>query len=894
MIETIRVLFFNEGDELPNRVLEQLTYTGKPEIHQASHINDLILALDEFDPHIIVVNESLSSYESLTTLAIAKKRKHDLPYILFYDDTRRIWPVKRSPLSPIPMGIEDLVNSLDEILAGLEKTHLRSIEIQSAQPLTGVNYFKDIAAFSDYTFLVNENNIIEDFRKRDGASLPGGGENYKWSKLEDVLSLFFDNNKLPELMFELAMRNFFEMELSQEKIDKRIYYSVRGITLPDKRKIVGICDVTVLKNTGEMLFTRNNILDSLSVGLLLLDLDDQVVFSNRVLQVMFAADESQITGKPFEEVIPIKFTNYSMLQMKKELYENSNWAGEGYTYLEEQQHKYMLQAILQRSAMEQVSGVLLIFEDKKPIKGSDFDDYRSILEQIPEGLFIIQNNSIIYANDVFCKMLGFVDHGEMIAIPFQNFIEAGEISKYQNIYEQIETYEELHHEFELVFVHKNQINKIYGQVTLNMMQYSSGFTIMGTVKDITEKKLIDVMMEGKKVEEFSLENPNRGTEHDLRTYLNAILGFADILKEQTKESSDQSVGFYTEHIFESGKKLLALIESAQIIPDTPAKQIGLKNESVNIIEIVNEVIEEKTEQAALYNLKLAFISQNELYAIADRKYLLDVLKRVLENSILCAVSGSIIVDCGYDSIKHNAFIRFRDNRESIPEEILSNIFSPVVEKVELMNTNLKETNMTFCVVRKMLDLMNCKIEVKSSALQGTTVSLQLPLDEAVEFHRSRTNVFYTVSPDVIYLNDLHPYILIIEDDPGSSKMLEITLKNVARLEISGNGQDAIKLIESNLRKGVAFDVVLVDIGLPEPWNGVTLSHHIKSTYSEYLPVPFIAETAFALKNDRDKILDAGFAGFMAKPIDRRYLIKTIASVIRKRRGDEAPKDTIEP
>jgi osomolarity two-component system sensor histidine kinase TcsA len=120
-------------------------------------------------------------------------------------------------------------------------------------------------------------------------------------------------------------------------------------------------------------------------------------------------------------------------------------------------------------------------------------------------------------------------------------------------------------------------------------------------------------------------------------------------------------------------------------------------------------------------------------------------------------------------------------------------------------------------------------------------------------------------------------------------MLEITLRNVAKLEIAANGDDALSIIGQRFEQGILFDIVLIDIGLPPPWNGITLSHHIKSAFQGYQQVSFIAETAFALRNDREKILASGFSGFLSKPIDRRYLIKTIASVIRKKRGDEEPK-----
>ncbi len=891
MNDKIKILVFDEDDELFSLILENNTFSTALEVQKVDHVNDLILALDDFDPHIIVVNENLSSYESLTTLAIAKKRSSELPYILFFDESRKIRTIRKHVREDMQNRFGDTIEIIDSIMRKLEqKGTLQPAKVQDSKD---IEFFVGFAVFSDYTFLISTDNIVLKYEKREFVQAPGVDEELTGHHFEDILSLFFDKKKLIELQFEIAMNPFVETELWNGKDDKKAYYSVKAITLNNGMKVISFQDLTHFKLTEEALFSRNKILDVLPDGILLLDLDDQILYASQAVKKLFRFTGKELTGHTFDEVIPVKFTDTSILEMKKTLYEEGTWSGLVFVRDENnQKQEITLRAYLQRSMGDQVTGVILSFEPVTDTNATStvFGDYRSIVEQIPEGIFILQDGAVIYANEIFCKMLGYVDAEELTASPFQSLIEYSDVETFENGYHQIINYEEVKQELELRFKHKNGINRCYAQVFLTLMQYSSKMTIIGTVRDNTEKKVMEEFLPTQPQNEFNSDNPKRGNEHDLRTYLNAIMGFADIMKEQVTEFPEQSMVTYADLILTNGQKLLKLMEQTAAIAEQTPGQIGVRHESVDVSALAADAIEKNREAALTQNLRLTLVSKTETYAIADKRYLFDALDKILANCVLCSNSGSIIVDCGYDAIKHNVFVRIKDNRPSIPDELLSGLFDPVADILGLQDERLRETNATFAVVKRIMQAMNGKVEVQSSVLKGTTIYIQLPMDkESTEAAAAGSNVYYTISPDVIYLNELHPYILIIEDDPGSSKMLEITLRNVAKLDIAANGKDALSIIGSNHEQGIIFDLVLIDIGLPPPWNGITLSQHIIKTYEGYELVPFIAETAFALKNDREKILAAGFAGFMSKPIDRRYLIKTIASIIRKKRGDEEPK-----
>jgi PAS domain S-box-containing protein len=890
MADSIKILVFDEDESLLDAIANGPAYPTGLDVRKVTHINDLILALDEFEPHIVVVNERLSSYESLSVLAIAKKRGQEIPYMVFFDDNQKIRTIKRHPSSENLPHFGEIVPAIEDILMNMSRKRDTSENPFHGSPFKDI--FERFAVFSDYSFLLSQEHIILMYAKKAHVPAPAPDEEFRGCHFEDVLSLFFDKKKLLKLQLELITKLTFELELWNGKDDRKAFYAVRGITLPDGLKFIGLQDLTLLKAAEDVSLSQNRILESLPLGIILLDFDEQIVFTNLFVRNLFSI-EGDLTGKTFDDVIPVKFTDTSLLQMKKLLYEEGNWKGKVY-YRDQQHHKkgLSMRAFLQRSIADQVTGILLFLDTA----GSDVmfnewaADYRSIVEQIPEGIFILEDDTLVYANDLFCKMLGYVEQDQLIGIRFPNLLEGSDVDPYSGAVAQIKSYEETSRELDMRFSHKNGINRIYAHVTFNLMQNPSTLTIIGTVRDITEKKLMEKALPFRSESEFSSDDPKRGNEHDFRTYLNAILGFADILKEQSKGFADQSMSIYTDHIFASGRKLLQLMEETAVLVDTPVVPTGQRRESIDVTAMANEALEKYRDKAGEKNLRLTVASTSEIFVIADRRFLLDALQRIIANCILCSPSGTVLVDCGYDAIKHNVFIRIKDNRLPIPEDLLNELFDPIIDMAGPLNEQFRETNIMFSVVKRILENMDGKIEVQSSAMTGTIIYIQLPMDEEkTGTTGAGQNVYYTISPDVIYLNDLRPYILIIEDDPGSSKMLEITLRNVAKLEIAANGDDALSIIGQRFEQGILFDIVLIDIGLPPPWNGITLSHHIKSAFQGYQQVSFIAETAFALRNDREKILASGFSGFLSKPIDRRYLIKTIASVIRKKRGDEEPK-----
>ena len=84
-----------------------------------------------------------------------------------------------------------------------------------------------------------------------------------------------------------------------------------------------------------------------------------------------------------------------------------------------------------------------------------------------------------------------------------------------------------------------------------------------------------------------------------------------------------------------------------------------------------------------------------------------------------------------------------------------------------------------------------------------------------------------------------------------------------------------QVIEDAFKRGVIFDIMLFDINLPVPWDGINLMYAVKDKWKAYAKIPFVAQTAYAMTGDRERLLEAGFDDYIAKPINQNRLVTII-------------------
>jgi CheY-like chemotaxis protein len=122
--------------------------------------------------------------------------------------------------------------------------------------------------------------------------------------------------------------------------------------------------------------------------------------------------------------------------------------------------------------------------------------------------------------------------------------------------------------------------------------------------------------------------------------------------------------------------------------------------------------------------------------------------------------------------------------------------------------------------------------------------------------------------------------IIVEDDKFNASILNLYFEDIAAVSTAFSGNEALNITEFFYNKGIVFHAVIMDIGLPKPWDGILLKMEMEKRWPEYQNIPFLAQTAFTAKSFTDRITDNKFKGFLVKPISRSDLLRFIFTETR--------------
>ncbi len=123
-------------------------------------------------------------------------------------------------------------------------------------------------------------------------------------------------------------------------------------------------------------------------------------------------------------------------------------------------------------------------------------------------------------------------------------------------------------------------------------------------------------------------------------------------------------------------------------------------------------------------------------------------------------------------------------------------------------------------------------------------------------------------------------VFVVEDDRMNRMVLGKMLEKVGTVTLAVDGNETLQIVGERYKNKQIFEVMLFDINLPAPWDGIKLMQHIRNHFLEYRHVPFIAQTAYAMAGDRERFLEAGFDDYIAKPINKNELMTKIENQLK--------------
>jgi len=359
--------------------------------------------------------------------------------------------------------------------------------------------------------------------------------------------------------------------------------------------------------------------------------------------------------------------------------------------------------------------------------------------------------------------------------------------------------------------------------------------------------------------------------HDIRTPMNGIVGFANLLKNDNLDP--QTRNEYLGIINSCSNTLLTLIDDIIDISKIEASQLKILESKCHLNVLLRDLYKnfDKIRLANRknhINLIMKPASQDEHFVIiTDPNRLQQILTNLIGNALKFTDEG--YVEFGYD-IK-NSFLEFyvKDTGIGIPESMHKAIFERFVKVEDKNSMNPQGTGLGLAISSQLVKLMGGDIRVESIPRKGSTFFFTLPFVPAQD-----TQALWNSNMPDESLNWSGKSVLIAEDEESNFIFLRESLKNTGiKVVRAKNGEEVLALFREN----PSFDLVLMDIKMPV-MDGYTTTIRLRAMDSR---IPVIAQTAFAMIEDRQKALQVGCNDFICKPIIREQLLNMMKHYIEK-------------
>jgi PAS domain S-box-containing protein len=366
--------------------------------------------------------------------------------------------------------------------------------------------------------------------------------------------------------------------------------------------------------------------------------------------------------------------------------------------------------------------------------------------------------------------------------------------------------------------------------------------------------------------------------HEIRTPMNSIVGFSNLLaSEQIPESQKKD---FTQYIRTSSEILLNLVDDIIDIAKIEAGELKIVKKDSGLKSLGEELLTTSAETLKRFHkqhLQLVFNPDSthaEIYLKTDPYRLRQILINLINNAIKFTESGT--VEFGF-LVQDDTTIEFyvRDTGIGMSREELDLIFERFKRARTSDEKNIAGTGLGLAISKNLVQLLGGEMWVDSVAGSGTTFRFTLPYLRSTMLPESFKEPYQLMDK----YNWQNITILIAEDDLNSYNFLrEVLKKTNARILHAPDGVKAVEMVKS----GNNIDLVLMDIDLPE-MNGLEATRLIKKLNHR---LPVIAQTAFAMAGDKEKMRESGCDDYVPKPVNISDILAVINHFLVQRKGEE--------
>lgn len=506
---------------------------------------------------------------------------------------------------------------------------------------------------------------------------------------------------------------------------------------------------------------------------------------------------------------------------------------------------------------------------------SEYTKLHQAILQSPIAVIITNTEGVIeFFNPAFCKITGLGDQEIIGKKP--NILKSGfqPPSFYEKLWKTISSGNEWQGEFK----NRKKTGEYYWELaSISPIRNHFG-TITHYVKiaeNITYLKKIERdLKKAKQDAEIANNYKNHflaNMSHEIRTPINTIIGFSELMKNENLQIQKRNK--YSEIIEENSQALLRLIDDIIDVAKIEANELKIRKEACSLGELFSELemtYSNYLKRKQKRNLELTFQIPEESHhdvIFTDPYRLKQILNNLYLNALKYSESGHI--EIGYNIINDNKLRFFvSDTGAGIPPERIKNIFKRY-NYTEDTTSSTVGSGLGLSICKDLALLLGGDINAKSIPGEGSIFYLTLPYDK-IKIPMVRS----TVKPTSQGKYNFSDYtIMIAEDTPYNYEYLcSILEKTGANIVWAKDGIDVL-----NIYNNTKIDLILMDIQLPEI-SGYEASSQIRL---KDINIPIIAQTAFAMAEDKQKCFDSGCNEVLVKPIRMDDVLTTVARYLNK-------------
>lgn len=428
--------------------------------------------------------------------------------------------------------------------------------------------------------------------------------------------------------------------------------------------------------------------------------------------------------------------------------------------------------------------------------------------------------------------------------------------------------------------------------------------MVGISIDITQRKELESDLEQAKTQAIAASQAKteflENMRHDIRTPLSGIVGFAEILKTESKEAHTKE---YAENLIASSFALLDLMDEVLEAIRVSSGEIPLLKQKFDLRVLLKHVIDLNLAKSKEKQLQLNFLVDEEVprYVVGDKIRLHRIVLELVSNALTFTNKGHVTLTVSLAKKQDRLLIlriKVCDSGIGIPTEKQKDIYVQFKRLTPSYQGIYKGAGLGLYIVRQFLDELGAEISVESEVGVGTSFTCVIPLQAPLLDDESGVDndmpvpmkSFFSAKEPIdehthqVASSNKQSRILVVEDNSIAQKVAKTILSSMnCDVDLAANGRDALHQINTN-----HYDLIFMDIGLGEGADGYEITQEIRSNEQQDAHIPIVALTAHGGDENKQRCVEAGMDAVLSKPMTKTHATNILSAFLRREKTAPEP------